>query len=263
MRIIKVGGGASINLEGVVKDLAELAEPAVVVHGANALRDELAAKLGTHKQVVTSVSGYSSVLSYEAAIDAILMSYAGLRNKRLVELCQRHGVNAVGLTGIDGGVVKGARNKGIRVREGSKNLIKRDFSGKPKAVNGELLRLLLDNGYTPVLTIPILDERGYAVNSENDDIVNAIHAELKATEVVQLIEAPGFLADGSDESSVIASMTAAEVAIRESQIEGRIKRKLLALKTLVQASDVKVYIADGRVEQPIQNAIAGKGTVIQ
>ena len=62
---------------------------------------------------------------------------------------------------------------------------------------------------------------------------------------------------------MIASMTAAEVAIRESQIEGRIKRKLLALKTLVQASDVKVYIADGRVEQPIQNAIAGKGTVIQ
>ena len=90
MRIIKVGGGASINLEGVVKDLAELAEPAVVVHGANALRDELAAKLGTPKQVVTSVSGYSSVLSDEAAIDAILMSYAGLRNKRLVELCQRH-----------------------------------------------------------------------------------------------------------------------------------------------------------------------------
>ena len=51
MRIIKVGGGASINLEGVVKDLAELAEPAVVVHGANALRDELA-------QLAPQTSGY-------------------------------------------------------------------------------------------------------------------------------------------------------------------------------------------------------------
>ena len=120
------------------------------------------------------------------------MSYAGLRNKRLVELCQRHGVNAVGLTGIDGGVVKALVTREFAFAS-SKNLIKRDFSGKPKAVNGELLRLLLDNGYTPVLTIPILDERGYAVNSENDDIVNAIHAELKATEVVQLIEAQASL----------------------------------------------------------------------
>lgn len=263
MRIIKVGGGANINLEGVVSDLAQLNEPTVVVHGANALRDELAERLGTPKQVVTSISGYDSVLSDEAAIDVILMSYAGVRNKRLVELCQRNGVNAVGLTGIDGGVVKGTRNKGIRIREGTKNLIKRDFSGKPKSVNVDLLKLLLDNGYTPVLTIPILDERGYAVNSENDDIVNALQAGLGADEIVQLIEAPGFLNDASDPTSVVKTMTGAEVAIRESQLEGRIKRKMLALKTLTQVAGPKVFISDGRVEHPVIDAIAGKGTTIQ
>ena len=107
MRIIKIGGGAAINYAGVVSDIAALAEPCVVVHGANALRDQLAERLGTPKQVLTSVSGYASVLSDEAAIDVILMSYAGLRNKRLVEQFQRAGVNAVGLPGIDGGLVQG------------------------------------------------------------------------------------------------------------------------------------------------------------
>lgn len=263
MRIVKIGGGNAINLAGAVEDLAALGEPCIVVHGANALRDAIAEKLGTPKQVVTSVSGYSSVLSDEAAIDAILMSYSGLRNKRLVELCQRAGVNAVGLTGIDGALIRGERNKGIRVREGSKTLIRRDFSGKPRSVNADLLRLLLDAGYTPVLTIPILDERGHAVNSENDDIVNALHAALGATEVVQLIEAPGFLADAADPTSVVRDMSRSEVALREQQVEGRIKRKLLALKTLVLDTSTTVYISDGRVEHPIADALAGKGTVIR
>jgi len=263
MVIVKVGGGSAINLEGIVKDLTTLSEPVVLVHGANALRDEIAEKMGTPKQTVTSTSGYMSVLSDQAAIDAILMSYAGLRNKRLVELCQRNGVNAVGLTGLDGRAVQGERNTGIRVRENNKNIIKRDFSGKARSVNGPLLKLLLDNDYTPVLTIPIADERGYAVNSENDDIVNALQVALEATTVIQLIEAGGFLADASDPDSVVPTMTVAEVAQREAQVEGRIKRKMLALKALTQPGNVRVIMADGRVESPITNALAGNGTVIE
>ena len=118
MRIIKVGGGASINLEGVVKDLVERQNRPLWSTEPNA-PDELAAKLGTpNKWLPRSLA---TPACFRRGCDRRdLMSYAGLRNKRLVELCQRHGVNAVGLTGIDGGVVKGARNKGIRVREGSK-----------------------------------------------------------------------------------------------------------------------------------------------
>ena len=96
MYIVKIGGGASINLEGIVEGLASLDAPFVVVHGANALRDEVAARLGIETRVLTSASGYSSVYSDRDAIDLILMAYAGLRNKRIVALCQRHGINAVG-----------------------------------------------------------------------------------------------------------------------------------------------------------------------
>ncbi len=126
-----------------------------------------------------------------------------------------------------------------------------------------MLSLLLSNGYTPVLTIPILDQDGHAVNSENDDIVNALQAELGASQIIQLIEAAGFLADAADPESLLPTLTRAEVALREQQVDGRMKRKMLALKTLVQTGTAQIVIADGRVEHPIRDAIAGKGTLIR
>lgn len=263
MYIVKIGGGEAVNIEGIVNDLAALETPFVVVHGANAQRDALAAELGSPTRVLTSVSGYASVYTDERAMDVIMMSYGGLKNKRLVELCQRHGINAVGLTGIDGGLVRGERNRGIRVREGAKTLIKRDFSGKPRRVNAELLRLLLDNGYTPVLTIPVLDEQGYAINSDNDDIVNVLQEALRAERIFQFIEAPGFLEDRDDPRSLVKNLSKDELSTREQQVEGRMKRKLLALQRLFDAGAATVTISDGRVEHPLKDALDGHGTTIQ
>jgi acetylglutamate/LysW-gamma-L-alpha-aminoadipate kinase len=263
MMLIKIGGGERIDLESTIADLASLAPPFIIVHGANELRDRLAEDLGMQKTVLTSVSGYSSVFSDEDAIDAILMSYAGLRNKRIVELCQRHGIDAIGLTGLDGRLVQGERNKGIRVREGGKTLIRRDLSGKPRRVNSPLLQLLLDHGYCPVLTIPIVDEKGFAINSENDDIVALIAGELELDTVVQLIEAPGFLDDPDDESSLVARMSLADLREREARVEGRIKRKMLSLTRLCGDGKTRVIIADGRVANPVSSALAGAGTHIE
>ncbi len=262
MYLIKIGGGPTINVEGILSDLAELGKSFVIVHGANALRDEIASRLGMEKKILTSVSGYSSVFSDEEAIDAILMSYAGLRNKRIVEACQKLGVNAVGLSGIDGQLIRGQRNKGIRVQENGKKLIKRDFSGKPKQINAELLNLLLDNSYNPVLSIPILDEKGFAINSENDDIVNCLAQVINPECIFQFIEAPGFLNDPEDESSVVSQLTGAELADREASVEGRMKRKMLALRKLFEQGDAKVIIADGRTSHPLKDALNGAGTTI-
>ena len=102
MHIIKVGGGAGINLKGIVRDLATLDGPVLVVLGANAVRDDIAERLGRPKKTLTSVSGYESVFSDEQAMDAIMMAYPGLRRSRFVELCQQNGVNALGLSGVDG-----------------------------------------------------------------------------------------------------------------------------------------------------------------
>ena len=263
MIIVKVGGGDSLNLQGIVADLAHLEQPFMVIHGANALRDRIAKQMGYNKQVITSLSGYSSVLSDETALDSILMAYSGLRNKRLVELCQQNGINALGLTGLDGRIVQGRRNRGIRVEENGKKMLKRDFSGKPQSINSELLHLLLDNGYVPVLTIPIADESGTAINSENDDIVCELQKALDARLVLQLIEAPGFMADINDPDSLTARLGREQLALLEQQAQGRFKRKLHALNKLAQGNVETIVISDGRIEHPVRDALAGGGTWIQ
>lgn len=263
MWLIKIGGGETIHLEGIIRDLAEYQETCIILHGANAVRDQLAQKLGIQKRVVQSLSGYSSVLSDQSIIDLQMMAYAGLRNKRIIELCQRYGLNAIGLSGIDGKCIQGKRNAGIRVREGGKNLLLKDFSGKPQGVNRALLELLLEHHYVPVLTVPILDEQGFAINSENDDILQMLHATFHAEKIFQFIEAPGFLENKDDSSSLVSFLTVQELAQKEAQVEGRMKRKLLALRKLFEHGPTVVFIADGRTEHPLKDALAGKGTRIQ
>lgn len=262
MYIIKIGGGKELNLKGIISDLATLQEKFIIVHGANALRDELAQKLNYQKRIVTSISGYDSVFSTEETIDLMMMAYAGLKNKRIVELCQQFGINAVGLSGLDGKVIQGKRNSGIKVRENGKTLLLRDFSGKPKSINIALLNLLMDNGYTPVLSVPIIDENNFAINSENDDIVALLQNELKAEKNISLIEAPGFMLDKNDPSSLITKISKSELSFMEEKVEGRMKRKILALRKLFEAGDTTVIISDGRTEHPILDALNGKGTTI-
>ena len=223
---------------------------------------EMEQELGQPKQVLTSVKGYTSVYSDEKLLDVMMMAYAGLRNKRIIELCQQHGINAVGLTGLDGNMVRGKRNTGIRVYQGKKLKIVRDFSGKPQSVNTPLLHLLLDNGYVPVLTVPIIDEHNSAINTENDDVVRELQKALKADTVINLIEAAGFLENKDDAASLIKNIPAAELEAREQQVEGRMKRKMLAVKKLFEQGATRIIISDGRTDHPVTGALAGKGTVI-
>jgi len=262
MLILKIGGGREMNLGGIAGDLTALTGPFIVVHGANAWRDRLAAALGWEKIIVTSSSGYSSVLSDERAVELLMMAYAGLQNKRLVAALQQKGINAVGLSGLDGRVIQGRRNRGIRVQDGDKIRVLRDLSGKPEAVNTRLLGLLMDNGYTPVLTMPLIDENAVAINSENDDVVALLHQTFTASVILQLIEAPGFLRDPEDPASVIPALHPAEIAAWEARTSGRMKRKLHALGKLFTHGSPTVIIADGRREHPVRDALAGHGTVL-
>lgn len=262
MILVKIGGGESIDIPAIVRDLAKVTAPFLVVHGANALRDDLAQRLGIEVKTLTSLSGVSSVESTPELIDLMMMTYSGLKNKRIVELFQQNGVNAVGLTGIDGGLITGERNSGVKTRIGAKTVLVRDLSGKPRIVNVDLLTLLLSNGYRPIITVPILDAERVAVNTENDDVVALIHSALPAETIVHFIEAPGFMEDPSDSSSLIQRMTKSELESRLEIASGRIKRKLMAIVKLFEHGAPRVIIADGRVERPLERALAGEGTVI-
>lgn len=263
MIIIKIGGGNDINLDGIARNLSRVEEPFIIVHGANALRDFLAEKMQIPKKTVTSLSGYTSVFSDGDIIDLQMMAYAGLRNKRIVELLRQNNIDAVGLSGLDGGVIRGKRNTGIRVRENGKLKLLRDLSGKPKAVNTSLLDVLMENGYTPVLTMPISDENNAAINSENDDVVAVLQEVYRAGRVVHLIEARGLLEDPSNADSVIACLSLRELDEEEKKAKGRMRRKLLAIKHLFEGGAEEVIISDGRTENPVKDALDGKGTVIK
>jgi [amino group carrier protein]-L-2-aminoadipate 6-kinase len=261
MNISKIGGGAAINIVEIIKDLKNF-ENSIIIHGANAKRDEILKKMGFEKQTVTSISGYSSVLTDDNMIDSIMMAYSGLQNKRIVEICQQNGINAVGLSGIDGQLIRSKRNNGIRIEENGKKKLLHDLSGKPKQINESLIRLLMENGYTPVICIPTLDENNHAINSENDDIVALLHHTLRAKIIFQLIEAPGFLENSEDELTVINEMSKVDLESALEKSSGRIKRKLYALKQLIDIP-CTLHICDGRTEKPLTNAINGKGTVIR
>ena len=110
---------------------------------------------------------------------------------------------------------------------------------------------------------PIIDEAGFAINSENDDIVAVLQDALKADKVIQLIEAPGFLEDKNDEGSMLRTLPASEIKSRETSVEGRMKRKMLALGRLFDAGAHEVIISDGRTIHPVLDALAGKGTTIR
>lgn len=262
MMIVKIGGGAALDHEAIASDLAGYREPMVLVHGANAARDALAEQLGRPRRVVTSLSGFDSVLADEPALDVMMMAYSGLVNKRLVACLQRHGINAIGLTGIDGGLVRGRRNRGIRTLQDGKKMVLRDLSGKPEQINTDLLRLLLDAGYTPVLTVPILDEDGVPVSTENDDVVALLQDALQADRIVQLIEAPGLLQDPADPASLVSGLTADELGAWQDRVQGRMRRKIAALNRLFTHHRPRVYLADGRVPAPITGALSGRGTCI-
>lgn len=263
MIIVKVGGGRALNLAGLAADMARLREPAVVVHGANALRDALAERLGIRLERVRSLSGVESVIADSESVQLMMMAYAGAANTRLVEQLQQHGVDAVGLSGVDGRLIEARRNPGIRTRANGKTVLRRDLSGKPKRINTRLLNLLLENGFLPVLTMPLIDELRCAVSSENDDVVALLQAELSAEQVVQLIEAPGLLHDPAEPSSLITSLDAVELAEQRAAASGRMARKLMAIERLLQQGTTRVVIADGRVDAPLVAAMAGHGTVIE
>lgn len=264
MLIVKVGGG-DVDLEAITADLASLARPFVLLHGANKLRDEVAGALGHPPEVVESVSGYASILSDDHAIDALLAAYAGIRNKRIVEALRRAGVNALGLTGLDGALVEGERNPGIRVAREGRKLLLRDHSGKPRRVNGALLRTLLADGYAPVLTVPIAGSDGSALNTENDEVLALLAVELDATDVVSLIEAPGLLADPEEPTSLVPDLAPEELEAWEGRVEGRMRRKIRALRSLFALAGERapvVRLADGRLDRPVSRALAGGGTTI-
>jgi len=266
MLLIKIGGGKDINRDFIAEDIATLiqrGEKIVIVHGASATRDEIADKLGAPTKTMTSPSGISSVYTDKKAMDIFLMSYVGLVNKRMVASLQKHGVNAVGLSGIDGRLWEAKRKNVVyAVENGKTKLVKDNLTGKVEKINSDLIELLIKHGYVPVICPPAISFCHEIVNTDNDFASATMAEALGVKEMVVLFEAPGMLKDVHDEKSVIATIEKEKLGDYLPFAVGRMKKKLLGTQTAFDRGVRKVYWGDGRIAHPIFNVLNGIGTVI-
>ncbi|HEV2107893.1 MAG TPA: [LysW]-aminoadipate kinase [Thermomicrobiales bacterium] len=270
MYVIKIGGGAAIGPEAFRRfavDLAEMQDAGqrcLVVHGGNAEFSRLSEALGMPPRMITSAGGRVTRYTDRATMDAMLMAYCGKVNKTLVATLQASGVNAVGLSAIDGAVATGRRKPVLRgTEDGKTKVLRDDHAGTIERLDTRLLRLLLDAGFLPVLTPPALGEDGVPINVDGDKLGLELAVELGATGILFFSDTPGLLADVRDESSLVREIDAAAPESALAAASGRMTVKVEAALGAIQRGVAQVIFADARVERPIQRALAGEGTVVR
>ena len=267
MIVVKVGGSVGVDLDAVCADVARLVavgRPLILVHGGSHLTNEVATALGHPPQFITSPSGYTSRLTDRRTIEIFEMVYCGQVNKGIVERLQALDVNAVGLSGIDGGLWRGTRKKAIRaIENGRLRMIRNSYTGRVEEVNINLLTTLLSNGFLPVLTPPAISYEGEAINVDGDRAAGATAVALNASDLLILSNVPGVLRDFPDESSLIQHIPRHDIdRIAENYAEGRMRIKLLGAKEALDGGVGRVIIGDSRGTQPIEHALSGTGTII-
>jgi acetylglutamate/LysW-gamma-L-alpha-aminoadipate kinase len=263
--VVKIGGARAVDPEGALADIRDLigdGEEIVIVHGGSTAVDETLQRLDIEPDYVETPDGVVGRFTDAETMEVFEMVFGKL-NLELVTQLQDLGVNAVGLSGPDGQVLSGSRKSAVRVLEDGKRKIRRgDHSGTIESVNDDLLTLLLEAGYTPVVTVPMFAEEGTAVNSDADRAAAAVAGALGAT-LVELTDVDGVYRDPEDPATRIDRVeTAAEFGALEDAAEGFMTRKVMAAKEALEAGAESVVVADANADAPVSTALDGNGTTI-
>lgn len=199
IQVIKIGGGVLENeaqRNQFLKQFAEIEGPKVLVHGGGRLATTMAERLGVETQMIDGRR-----VTDKETLDIVTMVYGGLVNKQVVAQLQTMGVNAIGLTGVDGGWMKS-------VKRPIKNGIDYGYVGDVTEVNGILLRTLLDNGLTPVIAPITYSVDNLLLNTNADTVASQTAIALAPTvELTFCFEKAGVLSNPDVEASLIARIT--------------------------------------------------------
>lgn len=263
MFVVKVGGSEGIDYDLFLSDLANYDE-LILVHGGSHELNWISTELGKPPKFVESVSGYTSRYTDRDTLEIFNMVYAGKMNKMIVEKLQKLGVNAIGLTGMDGRLLEGRRKAVLKIKEaGKRRVLRGDHSGIIERVNTELLQLLLARGYKPVLTPPAISYGGTAINVDGDRVAAELAKALKVDRLIILSNVPGLLRRVEDETSLIKRISTDEIDHYAHYAQGRMKKKLLGAKEALEGGVDVVILGDARGEAPLTRALNGEGTVIR
>ncbi len=169
VQVVKVGGQVAedpVQLQALLKGFAAMEGPKVLVHGGGREATALAGKLGIPVQMVEGRR-----ITDAATLEVVTMVYAGLVNKRLVAQLQALGVNAIGLCGADGALVRSHKRPPV-------NGIDYGFVGEVDGVNADLFASLLSSGFVPVVSPLTYDGKGSLLNTNADTIASTVATAL-------------------------------------------------------------------------------------
>ncbi len=200
--VIKAGGavfGDAVATRALIEQIAilhYLGIKVVMVHGGGPQLTEITQAMGVPTRMVQGRR-----VTDEKSIDATAMVLNGLINTKLLAFCRELEIEAVGISGVDGGLIKAHKRGPVKV-EGE--MVDYGFVGDIDLVGDSVLRKLLDNGLMPVVSPLSADESGQLLNINADTVAAAIGAALGAEKLILCTGAPGIMADINDAGSVVS-----------------------------------------------------------
>ena len=218
--LVKMGGALADDVDALgslALDLALLVSVGIrvcVVHGGGPQATELANRLGVEQQFVEGRR-----ITDEATLEVTKMVFAGKINLEILAALRAEGLRAVGLSGVSADILHATRRPPTEVKNhetGETAMVDMGHVGDIQDVDGRLLRVLMDEGYVPVVNPLGADQAGNVLNINADTVAMRLAAELDADKFLLLTDVRGILRDPDDPESLVSSITAAEI---ESQIE--------------------------------------------
>jgi acetylglutamate kinase len=239
-------GGAAMEAAGLAAsfalDVALLQsagiEP-VIVHGGGPAVTKMSARLGIE---TTFVDGLR--VTDAETLDVATMVLAGKLNTEVVATLVAEGVRAVGLSGVDGGLLLARKH----APDGGPDL---GFVGEVVHVQAEVLSTLLERRFVPVVASIAIDETGQAYNLNADVVASELAIALGAQKLVYVNDVPGLIGPSGDLLSELSAEQCLDLLSRDAVVDGGMIPKLESAVRALKAGVGRVHLVDGRVEHSV------------
>ncbi|VVB95586.1 [LysW]-aminoadipate/[LysW]-glutamate kinase [uncultured archaeon] len=247
--VVKMGGHAIVDpeiMEKIVQDIVLLKfvgiHP-VIVHGGGAEITEKMERMGKKPEFVAGLRVTDS-----ETLEIARMVLVGNVNSKIVSLISKHGGKGVGLSGSDGSLIVARKMAPQRVNvEGIEKEIDLGWVGETEVINPEIVTILADKGYIPVISPIAADDKGNDLNVNADTVAGDIAAALQAKKLISLTDVPGILSDPKDRETRISRIVYDEIErlICENIISGGMIPKVKSSAQAIEGGVGQVHIIDG------------------
>ncbi len=264
--VIKAGGQVVADRERTlalmeqVGILHRLGIRVVVVHGGGSQATDLASRLGLATRFVQGRR-----VTDAAALEVVTMTLNGTINTQVVAACRRLGVPALGISGVDAGLVHARRRPPVEIEgEGEVDF---GYVGDVESIEVGVLERILDDRFLPVVSPLSADEAGEVLNVNADVVAARLAIEMKAEKLILLTGAPGILEDPDDPSSLVSytDVKGLDALLRAGSLEGGMLPKVTSIKDALAGGVARVHVISHKVRDSLLLEVftnEGSGTMV-